>query len=158
MDVKVHIIYDSLSGNTEKMARAIAEGASSVRGVDVEVDKIGQAFPLSKVSQADVVLFGSPVNYADITNGLRGFLDHLKRFIEDGRLEMRGKKAAIFGSYGYDGAWIFEDRLKRILRDMGYDVQEKVCVKTDNEVKYNESSTLADCRAYGKELAESIKK
>ena len=157
MNVKIQIIYDSLSGNTEKMARAIADGASSVKGVEVEVNKIGHAFPLSKVAQADVVLFGSPVNYADITNGLRSFLDHLRRFIEDERMEVTGRKAAIFGSYGYDGAWIFEDRLKEMLKDMGYEVMDKVCVKVDSEVKYHAEETLADCRAFGKEIAESLR-
>lgn len=41
---KVVIVYDSVSGNTEKMAKAVAEGASTVKGVTTELLKMGHAF------------------------------------------------------------------------------------------------------------------
>lgn len=39
--MKIIVVFDSQTGNTEKMAKAIAEGASSVPGSVVEVKKIG---------------------------------------------------------------------------------------------------------------------
>ena len=39
---KVLVIYHTLSGNTEKMANAVAKGANSVAGIDVIVKKAGK--------------------------------------------------------------------------------------------------------------------
>jgi len=140
------------------MARAIAEGAASVEGVEAEVKKIGEAFPLTVLAEADVVAFGSPVIYADVTDGMRGFLEHVKRYIEAGRMEMRERRAAVFGSYGYDGAWIMEERFKKMVEGLGYNVWEKVCVETDSNLRHHPVPPLNNCRAFGKELAESLKK
>ena len=156
--MKFLVIYDSKSGNTEKMARAIAEGAASVEGVEAEVKKIGEPFPLTVPAEADVVVFGSPVIYADVTDEMRDFLEHVKRYIEAGKIEMKGRRAAVFGSYGYDGAWIMEERLKKMVEELGYRVQEKVCVETDSNLRHHPAGPLSNCRAFGKELAESLKK
>jgi NAD(P)H dehydrogenase (quinone) len=40
---KVLIIYDSETGNTEKMALAVAEGVREVKSVEVSVKKVEQA-------------------------------------------------------------------------------------------------------------------
>jgi len=158
MIMKVLVIYDSLSGNTEKMARAIAEGAASVEGVEAEVKKIGEPFPLTVLAEADAVAFGSPVIYADVTDGMRSFLEHVKRYIEAGKLEPKGRRAAVFGSYGYDGAWIMEEKLKAMVGDLGYGVQEEVCVETDSDIRYYASTALENCRAFGEKLGESLKR
>ena len=55
------IIYDSKSGYTERMAKAIAEGASSIFSVQVKIKKIGEPFPVSEILDSDLVFFGSPV-------------------------------------------------------------------------------------------------
>lgn len=41
--VKVLVLYDSKTGNTEKMAKAVAEGIKEA-GNEVDVKKIGQTF------------------------------------------------------------------------------------------------------------------
>lgn len=156
--MKVFVIYDSKSGNTEKMAHSVAEGAASVEGVEVEVKKIGEPFPLTKLAEADAVAFGSPVIYADITNEMRDFLEHVRRYVEAGRMEMEGRRAAVFGSYGYDGAWVMEERLKARVEALGYEVSEKACVEVDSDIKYSPDRPLSNCRAFGKSLAESLKR
>ncbi|MGQ9679654.1 MAG: flavodoxin domain-containing protein [Candidatus Bathyarchaeia archaeon] len=155
--MKVLIVYDSKTGNTEKMAEAIAEGINSVNGVYAEVKKIDNPWPLSSIAEADIVLFGSPVNYADVTDGLRSFLEHLGRYIKDGKLMMAGRRAAIFGSYGWDGAWIMEDRLRTMVSDLGFKLYDKVLVKTDNEIRNRSAETLPQCREFGREIAESLR-
>jgi len=154
--LKVLVIYDSRTGNTEEMARAITEGAASVEGTETEVKKVGQPFSLTALADADAVAFGSPVIYADITGGMRDFLECVKLYIEAGKMNVEGKRAAVFGSYGYDGAWIMEDRLKRRIGDLGYAVQEEVCVETDSNLRYHPATPLEKCRAFGKDLAESL--
>ncbi|MEM2922005.1 MAG: flavodoxin domain-containing protein, partial [Candidatus Bathyarchaeia archaeon] len=53
---KIVIVYESMSGNTEKMAKAVAEGASSIKGVDVEIYKVGTRFPVSSLDKADAII------------------------------------------------------------------------------------------------------
>ncbi len=154
--MKIVIIYDSKGGNTRKMAEAIAEGASSVEGVEVEVKRIGEAFPLSLLRDADGVVFGSPVIYADVTNEMRDFLEHIQRYVDAGKMSMDGRRAAIFGSYGYDGAWIMEERLKDMVEGLGYEVQDEVCVQVDSDIKINTNETVKRCRDFGREFAESL--
>jgi len=155
--MKVLIIYDSKTGNTEKMAKAIAEGAGQVKGVSSDVKKIGERFPLSILAEADGVAFGSPTRYADVTNEMKDFLEHVESYVKLKKMKLAGKKAGVFGSYGYDGAWIMEERLKGYVRDLGYKVYDEVCVKVDTEFKANQVKVLADCRAWGKEFAESLR-
>jgi len=154
--LKIFVIYDSKTGNTEKLAHAIADGADSIEGIVVEVKKIGEPFSLSKLAEADLAVFGSPVRYANVTEEMRWFLGNLKGFIETGRMRMQGKRAAVFGSYGYDGAWIMEETLRGMLETMGYNVYDEICVEIDSNLKLNPVRSLEKCRAFGKKLAESL--
>lgn len=155
--MKVLIIYDSKTGNTEKMAKAIAEGAGQVKGVSSDVKKIGEKFPLSLLAEADGVAFGSPTRYADVTNEMKDFLAQVESYVKLKKMKVAGKKAGVFGSYGYDGAWVMEERLKGYIQAIGYKVHDEVCVKVDTDFKVNQAKTLADCRAWGKKFAEHLK-
>lgn len=153
--MKIAIIYDSKTGNTEKLAKAIAEGVKE-EGFEVELKKIGEKFPLSLVSEVDAVIFGSPVIYADITNEVREFLQHIARFTESGKFNVEGRTAAVFGSYGYDGAWIMEDLFKAMVESLGYSVYDNVHVEIDTEVRYNTQQALERAKQFGKEYAKTV--
>ncbi len=155
--MKIMIIYDSITGNTEKMAHAIAEGAGSVAGAVVEVKKIGEPFPLSMVEKADGVLLGSPCIYANVTEGMRGFLDNMEAYAKSGKINVKGHPATIFGSYGWDGAWVMEELLKKTVQGMGFKVKDEVCVEEANNIKYQADQHLEKCKAFGKEFVESVK-
>ena len=160
--VKILILYDSQTGNTEKVAKAVAEGAGSVKGVKVEVKKIGDSFPLTLLSEVDGVAFGSPSIYADITKNMKDFLEHIESYVIDVarlralKIKIKGQKAAVFGTYGFDGAFVVEERLKIRVKMLGYTVQEKTLQMIDFEVKTN-PRTLGECRDWGKAFAESLK-
>lgn len=156
--MKIMIVYDSLSGNTEKMAKAVAEGAGSVAGAVLEVKKIGEPFPLSMLAKADGVLFGSPCIYANVTDGMNSFLENMKEYIKAGKMEVKDKPTAIFGSYGWDGAWVMEERLKEAAQELGFKVYDEVCVEVGTNIKYHADEHLKKCRDFGKKFAESLKK
>lgn len=155
--MKIMVLYDSLTGNTEEMAKAIAEGADSVVGSVVEIKKIGDPFPLSMLLKADGTTFGSPCIYANVTDNLKSFLLNMKRYVKDKSLDIKNRKAAVFGSYGWDGAWVMEEQLKRLVQDIGYVVKDEVCVETESNIKYQTEETLERCRVFGREFAESVK-
>jgi len=155
--MKVLVIYDSKSCNTEKMAKAIAEGVAQVKGFSSDVRKIGERFPLSHLAEADGVVFGSPTRYADITNEMKDFLEHVGDYIKLNKMNVAGKKVGVFGSYGYDGAWVMEERFKGYIQVLGYKVYDKSCVKVDMEFKGDQTKVLSDCRDWGKSFAEYLK-
>jgi len=88
---------------------------------------------------------------------MKDFLSHVESYVKLGKMKMKGKKAAIFGSYGYDGAWVMEERLKGYVEALGYKVDQKVCVKVDMEIKTKPKETLAECKTWGKEFAKTLK-
>jgi flavorubredoxin len=154
ISMKIVIIYDSETGNTKKMAEAIGKGAAKTAG-EVQVKKIGDAFPLSILAESEGVLFGSPVIYADVSNEMKDFLDHVESYIKAGKIDTSNVTAGVFGSYGWDGAWIMEERLKSRVELLGFKVYDSVCVTTDNDIKYQEE-TLVQCEKFGIQFAKSI--
>lgn len=152
--MKVVVVYDSQTGNTEKMAKAVAEGAGSVAEVDIK--KVGEPFPLTVLAEADGVIYGSPCIYANVTPGMRGLVENMGAYVKAGKIDVKGHPAAVFGSYGWDGAWVMEEVLKLSLKDLGYNVQDEVCVEVGTNIKYNESESLKKCKDFGKKFAESL--
>lgn len=152
--MKIVIIYDSKTGNTEKMAKAIAKGAGEL--ADVEIKKIGEAFPLTIMSGADGVLFGSPVYYADISNNMKDFMEHIESYIKAKKDQINNMPAAVFGSYGYDGAWIMEEKLKERVEGLGYNVHDEVLVMIDSDIKYHFDDESKRCIEFGKKFANSL--
>jgi len=152
--MKIVVIYDSKTGNTEKMAHAVAEGINEV--ADVEVKKIGEAFPLTLLADVDGVVFGSPVYYADISNNMKDFLAHVESYIKANRKKINQIPAAIFGSYGYDGAWLMEEKLKDIVEELGYKTFKDILVMIDTDIKYHFETEQEKAKTFGKKFAESI--
>lgn len=58
---KVTIIYDTRSGHTKKMAEAVAEGVSSVQGVDVAIKHVDDANGQDLLDSEGLII-GSPTH------------------------------------------------------------------------------------------------
>ena len=94
-EVKVLVIYDSGTGNTEKMAHAVAEGARQVKSAEVVLKKVDDA-TLNDLEWADAILVGSPTYYGQMSAKIKAFFD--KSVEIHGKLE--GKVGAAFTSSG----------------------------------------------------------
>jgi NAD(P)H dehydrogenase (quinone) len=92
---KILIVYDSKTGNTEKMAFAVAEGAKQVNGIDVEVKKVDQT-RLEDLENADGIIMGSPTYYGQMSAKLKALIDKSVKI--HGKLT--GKVGAAFTSSG----------------------------------------------------------
>jgi flavodoxin len=66
------IIYDSMYGNTEKIARAIGDGLTG----EVKVVRVGDANP-SELKTCDLLILGSPVHGGRPTPALEAFVKQL---------------------------------------------------------------------------------
>ncbi len=73
--VKVLVAYHSLTGNTEKMARGVAEGAESVPGTVVEVSLVGEV-RAEQLFASDAIVVGSPVYWANMSGEVKSFFDN----------------------------------------------------------------------------------
>ena len=135
--MKTAVIYWSGTGNTEMMAKAIAEGA----GADI--------FTVSEFSgnieDYDKIAFGCPAMGAEVLEE-----DEFEPFFTDAESKLSGKTVALFGSYGWgDGEWMgnWEERVKNsgavLLNDEGFIVNE---TPSDDD--------LAKCTEIGKELSK----
>ncbi len=93
---KVLVLYDSLTGNTEKMARHVAEGAMSVDGIEVRLKKVDFATK-DDVLWCDGLAVGSPTNMGVLSWKLKKFFDE-----ELGELwgKIDGKIGCAFSSSG----------------------------------------------------------
>lgn len=93
--VKILIIYDSRTGNTEKMALAITEGAQQINGVEAVVKKVEKA-TLQDLQEADGIVMGTPTYYGQMSGKLKAFIDESTEI--HGKL--KGKVGAAFTSSG----------------------------------------------------------
>ena len=92
--MKVLIVYDSRTGNTEKMAHAVADGVRD-EGVEVDVKRVDEA-SLDALPEVDGLILGSPVYYGLPSAKIKEFLDGSVK--HHGKLD--GKVGGAFASGG----------------------------------------------------------
>jgi NAD(P)H dehydrogenase (quinone) len=92
--LKVLILYDSRSGNTEKMAHAVYDGVKE-DGVEAELKKVDTA-SVDDLPNFDGIILGSPVYYGLPTAKIKGFIDASVKY--HGKLD--GKVGGAFASSG----------------------------------------------------------
>ena len=144
--LKLLIVYYSQTGNTEKMARAIEEGAKSVVGIDVETKYFVKPDELVEV---DGIAFGMPTYHHDISMDMKNLLEEASKQ----EINLEGKVGAAFGSYGWSGeapTMLLEIMKNRFKMDI---------VEPALRVKYNpDEKALEECRQLGKVVAEKMLK
>ena len=108
----VTVIYDSRTGNTEKMALAVAEGARKVKGTEVVLLQVDKA-KMSDLTSSDAIIIGSPTYYGNMSGKVKSFIDQTNKV--HGKL--KGKVGGAFTSSG-DTACGAETTLLSILEAM----------------------------------------
>src|SRR5262245_35372195 len=98
--VTVLVIYHSATGNTERMAQGVAEGAKAVPGTNVVLKRVGEVVA-NDLSSADAVIVGSPVYFANMSGEVKTFFDNwsLKFDLFKDR-KMRNKVGGAFSTGG----------------------------------------------------------
>ena len=141
---KIAVIYWSMSGNTEAMANAIAEGAERA-GAEVDVKQVSE-ITVDQALEYDKLALGCPAMGAEVLeeSEFEPFFSQL-----EGRLS--GKSVALFGSYGWgDGQWM-RDWEERTDRAGGTVCQGEGLILHETP----DESGLDRCRALGAALAAS---
>jgi NAD(P)H dehydrogenase (quinone) len=102
----VVVIYDSKTGFTESMAKAVIDGVRDIKGVEGELLKVGTPFSVSRLDKVDAIVLGSPSYYGDVTPAMKAFLETLKGHKETNKLKLSDKKGGIFAAYTWDMGWV----------------------------------------------------
>jgi multimeric flavodoxin WrbA len=102
---------------------------------------------VSKINDADAVVFATPVYFGDLSESIRAFLDRLRRTCmhEAGKQKIAGKKAigiCVAGGGG-GGAPHCAVSMERVLGTCGFDLLDMVPVRRQNlEMKVNILETI----------------
>ena len=144
---KLLIAYVSAHGLTEKIAKAVSEGAAEVPKVDVDLVEISGADRgelADKVNKADGLLIGSPTIVSNIVAPVMELLNGINPVVH------RGKKAGAFGSYGWSGEAVpmIIERLKSLRLSV---------VEPGMRVNFAPSSEdLEEAREFGRSFAAKL--
>jgi NAD(P)H dehydrogenase (quinone) len=112
---RILVLYYSMYGHVETMAKTIAEGACSVEGVEVFIKrvpelmpeevarktgaKLDQEAPIATVDELphyDAIIFGTPTRFGNMCAQMRNFLDQTGKHWVSGALI--GKVGSVFTS------------------------------------------------------------
>jgi len=146
MSPKILIMYDSMTGNTEKLANAVAEGAKRVDGITVEVQK-ADSVNMKDAMAADGYAFGSPTHFSMMSGPTLSLLTRLYSI----RDKMAGKPMAVFTT----GAGGQVDALASIERTIG--VFNPIFVKPGVTVEGGTSETdKLQAMKLGERLAKAV--
>ncbi len=96
MPHQLYVVYESHTGNTHKMAQAVAERAREVQGLDVVLKRVGEAMA-EELANADAIILGAPTKNTKVPPAMSQFLKAMKG------VPLQGKPGAAFGSYGWSG-------------------------------------------------------
>jgi NAD(P)H dehydrogenase (quinone) len=154
--MKILIVYDSRSGNTEKMAHAVSEGVSE-EGVDVEVKRVDDA-SVDELPGVDGLILGSPVYYGLPTAKIKEFIDDSVKY--HGKLD--GKVGGAFASSG--GAHTGAETTVMALNEALF-IHGMVIQGTSGSNHYGAASVgapddkdIENCRKLGSRVASLVKK
>ena len=138
---KVAVVFWSGTGNTQKMADAVAEGAKA-KGAEVSV--FGPAdFNASMVGDYDGIAFGCPSMGAEVLEETE--YEPMFASVES---SLSGKKIALFGSWGWGGGVWMRDWEDRCRNDGAVLVCESaICMNEPDD------TAIAECKALGAALA-----
>jgi len=141
---KILVLYYSQSGNTEKMAKAVAEGAQNAGNPNVELSYHVEA---EELAAFDAILMGAPTYYHDMP------IDMKKLFEEAAvkNINLKGKVGAAFGSYGWSG------EAPKFLLEIMKNKFEMQVVEPPLLAKYvPDENMLSKCRDLGKRVSETL--
>jgi flavorubredoxin len=134
-DMKAILLFDTVFGNTERIANSLARGLQDV-GVDAECVSINNA-RVDKLSDYDLLALGAPTQYITASKPMKEFLDQLKD------LDLKGK-------YGF----AFDTKLDSILAGSAAKFIEKKLKASGVNIVRPRSSAIV----IGRKEKEKIKK
>jgi flavorubredoxin len=144
---KAVVVFDTMWGSTDKMARAIADGING-GGIEVKLLKLratDNTDVVTEILDAKAVAVGSPTLNSQMFPTVGSFLTYVTG------LKPKGKIWAFFGSYGWGGGAV--RGMVEMAKKAGFEVYEPAI-----EIKYvPDEEDLKKCFDFGQQIAQKIK-
>lgn len=144
---KVVVMYETMYGATEKMARIIVEGITDA-GLSVELFDVAvtdRTEMTKEMLDAKGFIFGSSTHDNDMLPTIAGFLEFVKG------LAPKNRWGCVFGSHGWAGGALKE--IEGVLKETGIEL-----VQPGLSVKYfPDQEDIKRCYEYGRDFANRIK-
>ena len=135
--MKKAVVYWSGTGNTEAMAKAVAEAAGAELFTASE-------FSAAKADEFDAIAFGCPAMGAEALEE-----SEFEPMFDGVKSHLAGKKVARFGSYGWgDGEWMRTWESDCDSAGVNLVCESVICTEMPDD------AALEACRALGKALVE----
>ncbi|MFX0037621.1 MAG: flavodoxin family protein [Candidatus Hermodarchaeota archaeon] len=113
--MKVLIVYYTKYGNTEKVAKLIAEGITSVEGNEVIVKNVKNV-KIKEPASYDLILIGSPVHFGRHVGSVKKFINKLPTS------QLNVKAYAVFDTYILtdfeSGVKKMEEQISEVIPDL----------------------------------------
>lgn len=143
---RVLIVYDTMWGSTEKMARAVLAGIAD-KGIPVQLYKASASDHndiIADLLESRALIAGSSTINNDLLNPVSSLLAEVRA------LKFSGRLGAAFGSYGWRSGAV--EKIEQYLTEAGLDLaQESIRVQGAPG-----ADALAECRRWGTQFAEKL--
>jgi len=141
---QILVLYYSRTGNTERMAKAVAEGSRINDDINVELSY--------HVDPEDLVIFdaiviGTPTYHHEMAVDFKNLFEEAA--VKG--ISLKGKVGAAFGSYGWTG-----EAPKLVLEIMKNKFEMRVDEAPLLSRYAPDAKIIGDCRALGKRVAETL--
>ena len=147
------VVYDSKTGNTEKMAMAISRGMERA-GLDTEAKRVENT-SLTDLTDADAIVLGSPTYFANVSGKMKEFID---KSVEIYPNQLKDKVGAAFTSWGGIGA---ETTLLSLIMAM---FLHRMIIVGHQSGEFGaisfgapDDKCIAQCEAFGERIADVTK-
>lgn len=143
---KAVIVYDTMWGSTDKMARAIADGLRQ-GGTEVKLFSMHSSHRSDVVTElldAGALLVGTPVLNSGIFPAMADVLCYIKG------LKPKNLLGAAFGSYGWNGAPI--DGITKMLEELG----AQIVAPAVKSLFVPDEAKLQECENLGKLVSQKL--
>lgn len=139
---KLAVVYWSGTGNTEKMAQAVVEGASA-SGAEVSLFEVND-FKVDTIPSYDAIAFGCPAMGDEELEEVE-----FAPMFEEAKAILADKPIALFGSYSWaDGEWM--DKWADDCNDAGLNLATDPVIAFDDP----DDDALEACKKLGADLSK----
>lgn len=144
---KVVVVYDTMWGATEQMARAVTEGviAAGADAVLLRMNETPNSTAVTELFDAGGMIIGSSTLNSGMMPTLGSLLIYLKG------LKPKGKKAAVFGTYGWAGG--AQKDMESLLKEAGFEIEPAFTCKWKARAE-----DLEAARQLGYDFAKKLQK
>jgi NAD(P)H dehydrogenase (quinone) len=138
---QVAIVYHSNMGHTERLARAVAAGASSVDGVSALLISVTEAQSrIEDLNASDAIIFGAPTFMGSVSAEMKTFMDSTSKTV----YLQQSWKDKIAAGFTNSGAWS-GDKLLSLFQIVAFAAQHSmIWASLGLMAGHNRSSGSAD--------------